>query len=123
MKEGVVAGYPVHNVGVSVFDGKEHPVDSKPIAFEIAGRAMFREAHKASRPKLLEPIMRVEVVTESDYLGEPMEPRASRIYSGEDTRWGLIINTWSTSTTTGARNRTSAPLSSSMATAPDSRTW
>ena len=53
-----------------LIDGKYHDVDSSALAFEIAGRAMFREAHKASRPKLLEPIMRVEVVLDADYLGE-----------------------------------------------------
>lgn len=69
-KKGQVAGYEVVDFRARLIDGKYHEVDSSALAFEIAGRAMFREAHKASRPKLLEPVMRVEVVTESDYLGE-----------------------------------------------------
>ena len=49
MKEGVIAGYPVSGVTVSVFDGKEHPVDSKPIAFEVAGREAFRDGSQGSQ--------------------------------------------------------------------------
>ncbi len=69
-RKGQVAGYEVVDFRARLIDGKYHDVDSSALAFEIAGRAMFREAHKASRPKLLEPIMRVEVVTESTYLGD-----------------------------------------------------
>jgi elongation factor G len=69
-KRGQIAGYEVVDFNARLIDGKYHDVDSSALAFEIAGRAMFREAHKASKPKLLEPIMRVEVVTEADYLGE-----------------------------------------------------
>ena len=50
MKEGVIAGYPVSGVTVSVFDGKEHPVDSKPVAFEVAGREAFKAAIRRSQP-------------------------------------------------------------------------
>ena len=69
-KRGQIAGYEVVDFTARLIDGKYHDVDSSALAFEIAGRAMFREAHKASRPKLLEPIMRVEVVLDADYLGE-----------------------------------------------------
>jgi elongation factor G len=69
-KRGQIAGYEVVDFKARLIDGKYHDVDSSALAFEIAGRAMFREAHKASKPKLLEPVMRVEVVTESEYLGE-----------------------------------------------------
>ncbi len=72
MKEGVVAGYPVHNVGVSVFDGKEHPVDSKPIAFEIAGREAFKLAFKDANPVLYEPIMKVTVHMPEANMGDIM---------------------------------------------------
>ena len=72
MKEGVVAGYPVHNVGVSVFDGKEHPVDSKPIAFEIAGREAFKLAFKDANPVLYEPIMKVSVHMPEANMGDIM---------------------------------------------------
>jgi elongation factor G len=69
-KRGQVAGYEVLDFRARLIDGKYHDVDSSALAFEIAGRSCFREAHKLSRPKLLEPIMRIEVVTESDYLGD-----------------------------------------------------
>ena len=72
MKEGVVAGYPVHNVGVSVFDGKEHPVDSKPIAFEIAGREAFKLAFKDANPVLYEPIMKIVVHMPEANMGDIM---------------------------------------------------
>ena len=62
-KRGQIAGYEVVDFKARLIDGKYHDVDSSALAFEIAGRAMFREAHKASKPKLLEPIMRIEVVT------------------------------------------------------------
>jgi elongation factor G len=68
-KRGQVAGYEVVDFKARLLDGKYHDVDSSALAFEIAGRACFREAHKASRPKLLEPVMKIEVVTEGDYLG------------------------------------------------------
>jgi elongation factor G len=68
-KRGQVAGYEVVDFKARLIDGKYHDVDSSALAFEIAGRAAFREAHKSSRPKLLEPIMKIEVVTEADYLG------------------------------------------------------
>jgi elongation factor G len=68
-KRGQVAGYEVVDFKARLIDGKYHDVDSSALAFEIAGRACFREAHRASRPKLLEPIMKIEVVSEADYLG------------------------------------------------------
>ena len=69
-KRGQVAGYEVVDFKARLLDGKYHDVDSSALAFEIAGRACFRESHRASKPKLLEPIMRIEVVTEADYLGD-----------------------------------------------------
>ena len=69
-KKGQIAGYEVVDFKARLIDGKYHDVDSSALAFEIAGRACFRESHKASKPKLLEPIMKVEVVTEADYLGD-----------------------------------------------------
>ncbi len=68
-QRGQVAGYEVVDFKARLLDGKYHDVDSSALAFEIAGRACFREAHKASKPKLLEPVMKIEVVTEGDYLG------------------------------------------------------
>ena len=69
-KKGQIAGYEVVDFKARLLDGQYHDVDSSALAFEIAGRACFRESHRASRPKLLEPIMGVEVVTEADYLGD-----------------------------------------------------
>jgi elongation factor G len=69
-KRGQVAGYEVVDFKARLIDGKFHDVDSSALAFEIAGRACFREAHRASKPKLLEPIMKIEVVMESDHLGD-----------------------------------------------------
>jgi len=69
-KKGQIAGYEVVDFRARLLDGKYHDVDSSALAFEIAGRSCFREAHRASRPKLLEPIMRIEVVTEAQYLGD-----------------------------------------------------
>jgi elongation factor G len=68
-KRGQVAGYEVVDFRARLLDGKYHDVDSSALAFEIAGRACFREAHKMSRPKLLEPIMKIEVVSEAEFLG------------------------------------------------------
>jgi elongation factor G len=68
-KRGQIAGYEVVDFKARLLDGKYHDVDSSALAFEIAGRAAFREAHRSSRPKLLEPIMKIEVVSEADYLG------------------------------------------------------
>ena len=69
-KTGQVAGYEVVDFKAFLLDGKFHEVDSSALAFEIAGRAAFREAHRLSKPKLLEPMMRIEVVVDSDYLGD-----------------------------------------------------
>ncbi|MEZ5545330.1 MAG: elongation factor G [Lysobacteraceae bacterium] len=69
-REGQIAGYEVVDFRARLIDGKYHDVDSSALAFEIAGRACFREAQKMSRPKLLEPIMALEVVTEAEYLGD-----------------------------------------------------
>lgn len=90
MKEGVIAGYPVHNVQVSVYDGKEHPVDSKPIAFEIAGREAFKKAFKGAGPVLYEPIMKVEVIVPESNMGDvlgDMNSRRARV-QGMDTQKG-----------------------------------
>ncbi len=93
MKEGVVAGYPVHNVKVSVYDGKEHPVDSKPIAFEIAGREAFKLAFKDAGAVLYEPIMQVEVIVPESNMGDvlgDMNSRRARV-QGMDTEKGRSI--------------------------------
>jgi elongation factor G len=70
MLEGVIAGYPVVDVEVEIYDGKEHPVDSKDIAFQIAGREAIKEAVMKAAPVLLEPIVKMEVVVPSKYMGD-----------------------------------------------------
>jgi elongation factor G len=72
LSEGVFAGYPVVDVKAVVFDGKEHPVDSKDIAFQIAGREGFKEAFRSAAPVLLEPIMDVKITVPEAMMGDIM---------------------------------------------------
>jgi elongation factor G len=72
MGSGVLAGYPVVDVKVELVDGSYHDVDSSERAFKIAGSIAFKEAMKRAKPKLLEPVMAVEVTTPEDYLGDVM---------------------------------------------------
>ncbi|MEJ5306157.1 MAG: elongation factor G [Ignavibacteria bacterium] len=78
MKNGVLAGYPVVDVKVTLFDGSYHEVDSDEISFRVAGSIAFKEAAKKADPVLLEPIMEVEVVTPEEYLGDVMGDLNSR---------------------------------------------
>ncbi len=78
MRNGVLAGYPVEDVKVKLFDGSYHPVDSSEMAFKVAGSIAFQEAAKKAEPILLEPIMAVEVVTPEEYLGDVMGDLNSR---------------------------------------------
>jgi elongation factor G len=72
MQSGILAGYPVVDVKVQLVEGSYHDVDSSERAFKIAGSMAFKEAMKRAKPKLLEPMMAVEVVTPEDYLGDVM---------------------------------------------------
>ena len=72
MESGVIAGYPVVDVKCSVIDGKEHPVDSKPIAFEIAGREAFKQCFQEAVPVMLEPIMTIKISIPERYSGDVM---------------------------------------------------
>ncbi len=76
--EGILAGYRVVDVKIDFYDGKMHPVDSKDVAFQIAGKEAFREAFLASRPCLLEPIHRIEVKVPSDAMGAVIGDLSSR---------------------------------------------
>jgi elongation factor G len=78
MGSGVLAGYPVVDVMVELIDGSYHDVDSSERAFKIAGSMAFKEAMKRAKPKLLEPVMAVEVTTPEDYLGDVMGNLNSR---------------------------------------------
>jgi len=93
MENGVIAGYPVHNVKVAVTDGKEHPVDSKPVAFEIAGREAFKKAVMAAGAVLYEPIMAVRIVVPEEYMGDilgDLNTRRARV-QGMDTEKGRSV--------------------------------
>jgi elongation factor G len=70
MVNGVLAGYPVDNLKVTLFDGSYHAVDSDSLSFEICAKTAYREAMRKANPILLEPIMKVEVVTPEDYMGD-----------------------------------------------------
>ncbi|MEY2408072.1 MAG: elongation factor [Verrucomicrobiota bacterium] len=76
--EGVIAGYRVVDVKIDFYDGKMHPVDSKDIAFQIAGKSAFREAFLKAKPRLLEPIFQIEVRVPEDHLGPVMGDLSSR---------------------------------------------
>ncbi|GIV79096.1 elongation factor G [Litorilinea aerophila] len=83
MEQGVIAGYPVVDVKAVVYDGKEHPVDSKDIAFQTAGREVFKLAVQQANPVLLEPIYRIEVTVPEEYMGDVM--------SDFNTRRGRVL--------------------------------
>ncbi len=72
LQNGVIAGYPVVDVKVTLFDGSFHEVDSSEMAFKIAGSQCFKQGALKAKPVLLEPIMKVEVVTPEDYMGDVM---------------------------------------------------
>lgn len=91
MKDGAIAGYPMQNVKVSVFDGKEHPVDSKPVAFESAARGAFKAAVKDAGPVLYEPIMKVRITVPDANMGDvigDLNTRRGRM-QGTDAERGL----------------------------------
>jgi elongation factor G len=94
MTNGIVAGYPVVDVGVELYDGSYHDVDSSEMAFKIAGSMAFKDAAKRAKAVLLEPIMRVEVVVPKDYMGDVMgnlHSRRGHIQSQEDRGGTQII--------------------------------
>jgi elongation factor G len=87
-ESGSLIGFPIIDFEIELYDGAYHDVDSSALAFEIAGRAAMREAAQKSGIKLLEPIMKVEVITPEDYLGDvigDMNSRRGQI-QGTDTR-------------------------------------
>jgi elongation factor G len=95
MESGIKTGFPVTDLKVTLYDGASHDVDSSVMAFEIASRAAFRELAEKAKPKVLEPMMRVEVVTPEDYLGDIIGDLNSRRgnVSGMDQRGNArVIN-------------------------------
>ena len=94
LEQGVYAGYPISNVKVIVFDGKEHPVDSKPVAFEIAGREAFKLAVHDAGPVLFEPIMNARIVVPDAHMGDVMgdlNTRRGRVQGTESERGNTVI--------------------------------
>ncbi|MEE9355528.1 MAG: elongation factor G [Methylococcaceae bacterium] len=94
MENGVLAGYPMVDVKVSLFDGSYHDVDSNEMAFKIAGSMGFKEGANKANPVLLEPIMKVEVVTPEDYMGDvvgDINRRRGMILGMDDMPLGKVI--------------------------------
>lgn len=94
LQNGVIAGYPVVDVKVTLFDGSFHEVDSSEMAFKIAGSQCFKQGALKAKPVLLEPIMAVEVVTPEDYMGDVMgdlNRRRGLVQGMEDSPAGKIV--------------------------------
>jgi elongation factor G len=95
LKSGVIAGYPMLDVKVSIFDGSYHDVDSNEMAFKIAGSLCFREGAKKAGPVLLEPIMKVEIATPEEYMGDvvgDINRRRGIIQAMQDTPSGKTLS-------------------------------
>ncbi len=93
MESGVLAGYPVVDVGIELLDGKEHPVDSSEMAFKLAARGALRDAMAKAKPTLLEPIMNLNVFIEEQYLGDvlgDLSGRRGRVLGQEQLGGGII---------------------------------
>ena len=94
MENGVVAGYPMVDIKVTVYDGSYHEVDSSEMAFHIAGSMAFKEAMQKANPVLLEPIMKVEVTMPEEYMGDvigDINSRRGRIEGMDDLGGGKIV--------------------------------
>ncbi|MVA76835.1 elongation factor G [Auraticoccus sp. F435] len=95
MQFGVLAGYPVEDIKVTLTDGAYHDVDSSELAFKIAGSMVFKEAARRADPALLEPMMAVEVTTPEDYLGTvigDLNSRRGQIQSMDDVHGNKVVN-------------------------------
>ena len=94
VQTGVIAGYPIVDVKVTIFDGSYHDVDSNEMAFKIAGSIGFKEGFRKAKPVLLEPIMKVEVVTPEDYYGDivgDLNRRRGQIVGMEESPSGKVV--------------------------------
>jgi len=94
MRQGVVAGYPIEDVRVTVFDGKTHSVDSKEIAFRTAGKFAFRDAFLKASPQILEPIVNIEVTTPGDSVGAitgDLSSRRGRVFGTDMMSSGAAV--------------------------------
>lgn len=97
MTRGVVAGYPIVDVKVELYDGSYHDVDSNEMAFKVAGSLAFQKGAKAAKPALLEPIMKVEVTTPDEFFGDVMgnlNSRRGQIYETGDRGMAKFINAY-----------------------------
>jgi elongation factor G len=95
MKNGVLAGYPIVDIKIRAVDGSFHDVDSNEMAFKIAGSMGFKEGFNKANPVLLEPIMKIEVVTPEDYMGDVMGDLSRRrgvLQGTDDSPSGKLIN-------------------------------
>ena len=95
LSTGVLAGYPVDDVSITLYDGSSHDVDSSELAFKIAGSMAFKDAARRAGPVLLEPVMKVEVVVPEEYMGDIMgdvSARRGRIVSMEARGGTQIVN-------------------------------
>jgi elongation factor G len=95
LKSGVLAGYPMLDIKVSIFDGSYHDVDSSEMAFKIAGSMCFREGARKASPVLLEPIMKVEIATPEEYMGDvvgDINRRRGIIQGMQDTPSGKTVS-------------------------------
>ena len=94
MRQGVVAGYPIEDVRVTVFDGKTHSVDSKEIAFRTAGKFAFKDAFLKASPQILEPIVTIEVTTPGDSVGAitgDLSSRRGRVFGTDVMSGGAAV--------------------------------
>jgi len=112
MLEGVLAGFPLLDVKVTLTDGGFHPVDSSAVAYELAARAAYRQSIPKAGPQLLEPIMKVDVYTPEDHVGD--------VIGDLNRRRGMIKN--QEAGTTGVRVKADAPLSEMFGYIGDLRT-
>ena len=94
MENGVVAGYPMVDIKVTVYDGSYHEVDSSEMAFKVAGSLAFKDAMKKADPALLEPIMKVEVTMPEEYMGDvigSLNAKRGQIEGMDDIGGGKIV--------------------------------
>lgn len=93
LEEGAIAGYPLQDVRVTVYDGKYHPVDSKDIAFATAGRKAFLDAVQKARPVILEPVVKIQIVAQNNAMGDlagDLSSRRGRISGSESKSGGRV---------------------------------
>lgn len=94
MESGIVAGFPMQDIKVSIYDGKHHPVDSKEVAFRTAGKGAFIDALEKAKPVLLEPIVNMEITVPADNMGDitgDMASRRGRVTGQEMLPGGMVL--------------------------------